>query len=292
MGNSGTEKKHIARQKDNKYNKYFVGGLPPIYPGVLSQGSKGDSVKLLQEFLSLAGFELIIDGDFGPATEGALSVYSFERMGPQYRTPVLTKRAWKSVTNNYRSVLWRVAPHNICRVTLIEYARAHLKAGARELRGMNVGPFVRLYMKGNEGPSFPWCAGFVSFIIKQTVLTYGFDPKNVDIPDTFSCDILARWGEQRGKLITMVDKNMSIYPGAIFLVYKGGHDWVHAGFVMSFKNGCLETIEGNTNIKGSREGVCVMRRFRGINNIHIIYNYLPTIEKSVRSLRRVHNVEI
>jgi hypothetical protein len=42
-----------------------------------------------------------------------------------------------------------------------------------------------------------------------------------------------------------------------------GGDWVHTGLVLSAGKETFETIEGNTNDAGDREGYEVCRRVRG-----------------------------
>ena len=42
---------------------------------LLKKGSKGDSVKLLQELLNKHGFNLTVDGDFGNKTEEAVKQF-------------------------------------------------------------------------------------------------------------------------------------------------------------------------------------------------------------------------
>jgi len=41
------------------------------------------------------------------------------------------------------------------------------------------------------------------------------------------------------------------------------NDWIHTGIVVRFDDETIETIEGNTNDTGSREGFEVVRRIRG-----------------------------
>ena len=43
----------------------------------------------------------------------------------------------------------------------------------REIGGQNMGPWVRLYMDGREGAEFPWCAGFVCFVLAQACEAMG-----------------------------------------------------------------------------------------------------------------------
>ncbi|WP_318546253.1 CHAP domain-containing protein [Flavobacterium columnare] len=56
-------------------------------------------------------------------------------------------------------------------------------------------------------------------------------------------------------------------PGCIFIMDFGGGQG-HTGFVEKvLANGKIQTIEGNTNADGSREGFAVCRRIRSINQI-------------------------
>jgi len=52
-------------------------------------------------------------------------------------------------------------------------------------------------------------------------------------------------------------------PGSLFLVRRTPLDWVHTGLVLSIAPSAFETIEGNTNDSGDREGYEVCRRTRG-----------------------------
>ena len=47
---------------------------------------------------------------------------------------------------------------------------------------------MRLYTQGHEGAPWAWCAGFVSFLMRQAAETLGLDPP---IRGSVSCDSLA-----------------------------------------------------------------------------------------------------
>jgi len=49
----------------------------------------------------------------------------------------------------------------------------------------------------------------------------------------------------------------------IFLVRRSSTDWTHTGLATAFNHDAFETIEGNTNNEGSREGYEVCSRSRG-----------------------------
>ena len=146
---------------------------------------------------------------------------------------------------------------------VIAYAEQHMNEHPREIGGQNKGPWVRLYMKGNEGNAYPWCAGFVSFIGHQAATAFD---ANLEVPYTYSCDVIAVEAKHRGRFVSerklKRKKKSDMRPGSIFLNRRSSTDWVHTGIVLRFDDETFETIEGNTNDEGSREGYEVCRRIR------------------------------
>ena len=135
---------------------------------------------------------------------------------------------------------------------VVAYALQHLQSSPREIGGQNKGPWVRLYMNGNEGQQWPWCAGFVSFILRQACKTMG---ESLPIQTSFSCDSLAHSAKSRGRFLPGrgLDRSL-IKPGMLFLNRRTATDWVHTGIVVKAEAEVFMTIEGNTNDEGSREG--------------------------------------
>lgn len=151
---------------------------------------------------------------------------------------------------------------------VVMIAHRHLAEHPREVGGQNRGPWVRLYMGGNEGSAWPWCAGFVSFVIRQTAAALG---RPVPFPNTYSCDTLAANGRKRSLFIA--ERNIGpgnaavkLPPGTVFLNRRSSDDWTHTGLVVVASNETFGTIEGNTNDEGSREGYEVCARTRGYAN--------------------------
>lgn len=271
--------------------KHFVGGKPPAFPGNLCKGSSNRAaVKLLQEYLSLSGYTLVLDGIFGNATAQAIYRFSFEQMSPAYRTDMLTKRIWQRLISGMTTALTKISLRNAHTFNslLTGYAKAHLSAKAHELLKKNMGPWVRLYMEGLEGSEYPWCAGFVSFLLRQVCLTYGKNLDALGLDYTYSCDVLGAWGATNGTLVKDVTEDTKIPAGSIFLVHRTGTDYVHTGIVTFRRGDIVETIEGNTNAGGSREGTSVMRRFRSMDNLHFIVNYARNMP--VRQPQRTRNL--
>lgn len=64
----------------------------------------------------------------------------------------------------------------------LQTAINELKAGAGEIGGNNMGPFVKKYLHGIVPEGNPWCAGFVSYCFSQ-------NPAGIPFPYTFSARI-------------------------------------------------------------------------------------------------------
>jgi len=232
-----------------------------ILDGDCKIGSKGKKVKLIQEWLSIHGIHLAIDGDFGPATDYA--VRQFQKKKKLKVDGVVDSQTFERLTQPMSNSLKTIAPRGKTLGDLVvSYGQQHLAQHPIEIGGQNKGPWVRLYMKGHEGPDWPWCAGFVSFVLKQASDTIGQQPP---IKATFSCDILAASARENGFFLgeSKIQNKNQITPGSLFLNRRTSTDWVHTGIVVKAENDFYHTIEGNTNDEGSREGYEVCKRIRG-----------------------------
>jgi peptidoglycan hydrolase-like protein with peptidoglycan-binding domain len=76
---------------------YLIAYTNPASLPTLRRGSKGDAVKFLQERLSLMGYSLVIDGEFGAKTEAAVKQFQKDRgltvdgiVGPKTWTAMFT----------------------------------------------------------------------------------------------------------------------------------------------------------------------------------------------------------
>lgn len=230
------------------------------------KGSSGQKVRLIQEWLNLHGFRIKIDGDFGAITES--SVRQFQRRNELMEDGVVGNNTFDTLVRPMRRAL---EPINIVRghttlgSLITAYAQLHLEQHPREVGGQNRGPWVRLYMDGNEGDAWPWCAGFVSFIIKQACRTIDIP---VPIPLSFSCDELAAHAKRGG--IFVAEGTGVPASGSLFLVRKTPTDWTHTGIVTHAQSEMFHTIEGNTNDEGHREGYEACARVRGYRDIDFV----------------------
>lgn len=138
---------------------------------------------------------------------------------------------------------------------IITLAQAQL--GQREKTGNNDGPQIEAYQKytGNKRGD-PWCASFVSWIFAQA--GYG-QPRTAWSPALFP----------KVRLKTTAE------PAQVFGIYFPNLNRIaHCGLVEKQQGNWLITIEGNTNITGSREGDGVYRKFRHRKTIKFLADWL------------------
>ena len=228
----------------------------------LSEGRRGQAARRVQEWLTLRGFGVAIDSDFGPVTKRA--VQRFQAANGLPATGVVNRKTFDRLVQPMKEVLAKRLPANgsgTIEDAVVVYARAHLDRHPIEVGGQNRGPWVRLYMKGHDGPEWAWCAGFVTFVLRQAA-------ESLDVPmpidGSFSCDSLAAQGKSSGRFVSENAATASLPPpGSIFLVRRTPTDWTHTGLVTDAEPVAFDTIEGNTNDDGDREGFEVCTRSRG-----------------------------
>ena len=224
-----------------------------------AKGSRGKAVRRVQEWLNLHGIGLVVDEDFGPVTERCLKRFQEQMDLPV--TGTADRVTFATLVQPMLKVLHqRPAGGDMARA-MTAYAQAHLAVHPREIGGQNRGPWVRLYMQGNEGIAFPWCAGFVTFLLEQASQTLG---RPMPIGGSFSCDSLAAQAEAADRFLgegaAPPDR---LPPGTLFLVHRTATDWTHTGMLTEALTETFDTVEGNTNDEGSREGFEVCARSRG-----------------------------
>ncbi len=159
---------------------------------------------------------------------------------------------------------------------MLMVAKQHLAQSPREVGGPNLGPWVRYYMRGRQGAGWPWCAGAVSRIRQQAASLCGLAE-----PD-YHASCYGLMVEHRKTSAWVADKDASGVTAwaklsrdpaavAIFLLRKSGQSvWHHTGIAFDFTPHEFSTIEGNTNLQGSREGTHMLARKRTYQNMDFI----------------------
>jgi len=124
-------------------------------------------------------------------------------------------------------------------------------------KGSNGGKQVEEYLKAvGLGKGYAWCMAFVYWCVLQDCNAKGSKmplKRTGGVNDQYiACKKLAVQTPKAGDIFIMVNPNGT----------------GHTGFVEKvLENGLLQTIEGNTNGDGSREGYQVARRTRNIKTI-------------------------
>lgn len=134
-------------------------------------------------------------------------------------------------------------------------AIASTQVGVREA-SRNSGPEVDVYLHGvGLGPGFAWCAAFVHWCFDQASAAFGLGN-----PCPRTAGALHLW--ELCPPLWRLDPDEVVVPGDVFVI-DHGHGLGHVGFVELVRDdGRLQTIEGNTNASGGREGDGVYRRTR------------------------------
>jgi hypothetical protein len=261
----------------DKVPKYVTNEVS--YSGDIARGARGSRVERVQEWLAYHSCRTSIDGGFGPATEAC--VLDFQKKKSLKLTGKVDEATWLALVGPMREAL--AEPVGVASMkpasAVKKVAQQHLKQHPIELGGDNCGPWVRLYCKGNDGRAWAWCAGFVSLVMAQAYFYMG---KDKPIEGSVSCDILATQGKAAERFVHESEVAKGKWPWAdfggcgVFLRRRTDTDWTHTGFALGGSGDTgkwvFDTIEGNTNDEGSREGFEACKRKRslaGYDFIHI-----------------------
>lgn len=234
----------------------------------LERGATGMAVQRVQEWLTLNGIAVVVDRRFGPATQYAVGRFQTRRGLP--KTGEVDPETFKELTRPLLRALSPPArtPGGLS-AAVRAAARRHLRQRPREAGGVNRGPWVRVYMDGHDGSGSLWCAGFVSFLVRQAAWHAG---ASLPMRPTFSCDVISEDAQADGRFIAEDEiaegsATLDDLPrGSLFVQRRSPTDWSHVGVVVAAVDEVIETIEGNTNEGGSQEGYEVCRRIRNLKN--------------------------
>lgn len=136
---------------------------------------------------------------------------------------------------------------------------AKSQIGKQEIpKGSNAGTDVEKYLKSvGLGKGYSWCMAFVYWCFLEASI-------QTKLKNTLkkTGGVLAQWNSIDAKY-----KKQEPQTGDVFIM-DFGKGQGHTGFVEKIlPNGKIQTIEGNTNDDGSREGYEVCRRTRNLSTI-------------------------
>lgn len=146
---------------------------------------------------------------------------------------------------------------------LVELAKEEI--GVEEVNGTNCGPRVNEYKSSttlNSRSSWPWCAAFICWLFKEGMRN---SKHSFSRPTTASAWGFEDWARGENDSIKLQKPpNNDIQPGDIVVF-----TFSHIGLAISGIDsaGYIQTIEGNTDGAGSREGGSVLQKKRHISQI-------------------------
>ncbi len=263
------------------------------YPGLLKPGSSGRAVRELQRRLLELGYRvmgqrgktLTADGDFGPVTEEAVvefQMQSVDRQGnPLDADGKVGPVTWEVLFDETEVNLVRPRPGRSRASRLMGRALevALAEVGVREVpRNSNRGEKVEQYL-GSVGlaPGLPWCAAFAYWCVRKASEAAGYD--EVPLVQTGWTPSIWTWARKRESFLVPDDvmaADTKLEPGCLFLLHgtvNGTTRVKHVGFVASGDGAFVQTVEGNTNKTGSREGGGVYQLRRKVSGIYRFVTY-------------------
>ena len=243
------------------------------YPGRLIKEGELDSpvVQLIQERLNALGLgPLIEDGDFGENTEQAVMLFQArftDLEGESLEVDgKIGSKTWGALFGRGSVPIEPVRADGGTTLgqRAIEVARTQI--GVREQPpGSNRGPEVDEYVRSvglSPTGAFPWCAAFIYWVYEQATKELGLSNP---VPKT--AGVLRLWNKAQG-MATVIEANTAqpnlIEPGMVFCM-DFGNGKGHTGLVARVEGDQVLTIEGNTNLGGSREGIGVFSRRRALH---------------------------
>lgn len=236
------------------------------------EGDEGQNVRRVQEWISLRGQKILVDGKWGPVTSRALfkAVHTALTGGPGEKIAKITPEVWKNTIQapfflfTARMHISPVQPDSLDAVWQV--LRKATPCGIAEAGGNNMGPWVRAFMRGNQGSNYPWCAGFVSSVLEIAEDADAGFKRPFDY--TWSSMQMVDFARKEKKLATWEGLERERPSLCVFAVRGGRTSHQHVGFARAFdyEQGIFETVEGNSNSHASFDGGAVTHGTRGKEN--------------------------
>ncbi|MCG5052698.1 MAG: peptidoglycan-binding protein [Myxococcales bacterium] len=239
---------------------------------LLAEGATGQRVRKLQEMLNAAVKlkpQMTVTGKFDAATREA--VCDFQRTVFLKVDGVVGRATWRKLLENPASRMiftYRAGPQE----PLADVAATYIGATESPINRMGNDDRMREIfeadaLKGEDGATdgYAWCAAFVSLCVQKLIAT-SLIFRQVKAPRVASVTMFrTRWAPAQSCLIFEPgDPKFSPHKGDIVVF-----TFSHIGIVESVTSAQqIETIEGNTNEQGSREGTTCRRKSRSTTLVH------------------------
>ena len=268
---------------DNLFaNQQQFTGVPAFDGRTLRRGAfNSDAVKSLQARLNDLGFgQLVVDGDFGEATENAIFHFQARNSTPDGKPLEIDGEVgaftWAALFGPGAVFNTLALDHKASMRDLVIDIAASQIGVVEQPRGSNRGPEVDVYIRTTgldpARDSYPWCVCFLYWVFDQAAKI-----KAIENPLPKTAGVITLWAlglHTEAQVIRKSDANgQTVKPGMIFLLNLGGGKG-HAGLVIEVRDDNIVTIEGNTNTGGSSEGFGVFRRDSRAIKSSVLLGYL------------------
>jgi hypothetical protein len=260
-----------------------IESLAPEQKPNLARGSRGKPVGHLQDLLNaaLGDGTLTVDEDYGGMTEDAVMLFQHRRSMPINGKVAVEE--WRALATTPRGALicatatnWMM--QNLCFVDQYPTPQDKLPAiaagyiGAEETGDNKMGTDARMkeifeaddLTIGGNTDGYAWCCSYVSLCVQKLLAQNPWHFSGIVAPrEPAVSNFLNSWAPSQGCLIFKPTSKV-IKPEAGDIVV---FTFSHIGIVETPGTGAVETIEGNTNEEGSREGKFVMRKTRNLTSV-------------------------
>ncbi len=150
---------------------------------------------------------------------------------------------------------------------LVELARKEI--GVEEINGSNCGPRVNEYKAATWLPAdkaWPWCAAFVCWLVREAMRETGLkETATFKRPQTAGAWDFENWSLAQDQTTWTLKPHGGDIKAGDIVIFTFSHIGIAAED--NQHDGWIETIEGNTDFAGSREGGGVYRKRRKLSQI-------------------------
>ena len=145
---------------------------------------------------------------------------------------------------------------------------AKKEIGVEEIDGTNCGVRVNEYKSATSldpKESWPWCAAFICWLFRESMKNgkYTFTR-----PTTAGAWNFENWCLKQDRSVLLKKPHNNNITAGDIVIFK----FSHIGIAISCpdENGYINTIEGNTDGEGSREGGAVLQKRRKVSSIRSV----------------------
>jgi hypothetical protein len=147
---------------------------------------------------------------------------------------------------------------------------AQSQVGVRETK-TNGGEEIAEYQRATWLPvgPWPWCAAFVCWAVREAI---GADKYSFPRPETAGAWDFEKWCRSVDDSVVLHKPHKDDIRRGDIVIFTFSHIGIAVGDIS--KDGIVQTIEGNTNSDGAREGDGVYRKRRHSSKIRSVIRFM------------------